>query len=674
MHWIDWSILVGFLAFLAIVSIYTRRHSKSVSDFLVANRCAGRYLLTISQEMMGLGAISFIAMFEMFYRSGFCASWWWILKSPIFLVLTVSGWIIYRYRETRAMTMAQFFEIRYSRKFRVFAGIVSWLTGILNMGIFPAISAKFFIYYCGLPETFPLAGVHVSTFVAIMMVELSIALTFIFLGGMIVILVTEFLQGIFCMIVFVVVLISLLIAFDWQHISESLLKAPQDASLINPFKTSDAEGFDFSFFMMQIFVGVYAYMAWQGGQGFMAAAKTAHEAKMSRIIGSWRQLVQVLLMMMIPICAYTLMTHADFSTQAQAVNDKLSTIDNATIQKQMLVPIALTKMLPIGILGLFTTIMLAGAIGADQTYLHSWGSIFIQDVILPFRKKAFTQKQHIRLLRISTGFVAVFIFVFSLFFRQNDFILMYINLTGAIYLGGAGSVIIGGLYWKRGSTPGAWLAMIIGITLAFGGLVVRQIWPSIVPHLMDLFGNTEFLTRNQTAFPYNGMQINVFAILCAIFAYTAGSLWTWLVRGREEFNMDRMLHRGRYSVVDGSQEIKLPPTGLKAMLPTAEFTGWDKFLYWALIIWTLGWFGFLLGVTGYHFIWGTTDRWWLAFWHFKIEMTIVLGIVTTIWFLWGGMRDFFDLFKSLRLTILRTDDDGRVGSSTSDRLTAAQKR
>ncbi|MHB9071455.1 MAG: sodium:solute symporter family protein [Sedimentisphaerales bacterium] len=660
MHWIDWSILVGFCLFLAAVSIYTKRHSKSVSDFLVANRCAGRYLLTISQEMMGLGAISFIAMFQMFYHSGFCASWWWILKSPIFLVITISGWVIYRYRETRTMTMAQFFEIRYSRKFRVFAGIVAWCTGILNMGIFPAISANFFMHYCGLPETYSIAQIHLSTFMTIIVVELSIALAFIFLGGMIVILVTEFFQGIFCLLVFVVILISLLIVFDWQVISESLLKAPENASLINPYKTTDAEGFNFSFFMMQIFVGVYAYMAWQGGQGFMAAAKNAHEAKMSRIIGSWRQLIQILLMMLIPVCAYTFMTHPNFAAQTQAVTERLADIQNTAVQEQMLVPIALSKILPVGVLGLFTTVMLAGTIGADQTYLHSWGSIFIQDVILPFRKKAFTPKQHISLLRISIGFVAIFIFIFSIFFRQNDYILMYINLTGAIYLGGAGAVIIGGLYWKRGSVLGAWLAMVVGIILAFGGLVIRQIWPFTVPHLISFFGNIDWLVNNRTEFPYNGMQINVFAICCAIAAYIFGSLWNWLIQGRKEFNMARMLHRGEYADENEKEEIKLPPTGIKAILPTPEFTGWDKFLYWALIVWTLGWFAFFLIVTACHFIWGTTDKWWLAFWHFKMELTIFLGLITTVWFLWGGMRDFFDLFRSLKSAIQKTDDDGRV--------------
>jgi hypothetical protein len=113
-------------------------------------------------------------------------------------------------------------------------------------------------------------------------------------------------------------------------------------------------------------------------------------------------------------------------------------------------------------------------ITTDDTYLHSWGSILIQDVIMPFRKKPFTPEEHIRVLRWSIAGVAVFGFLFSLLFRQTQYILMFFAVTGAIFLGGAGSCIVGGLYWKRGTAGGAWAAMISGSLLAVGSLVIQQ--------------------------------------------------------------------------------------------------------------------------------------------------------------------------------------------------------
>ena len=175
LHWIDWSIVAVFVVGMFALAIYTKSYTKSVADFMVANRCAGRYLLSISGAMTGIGAISFVAVFEMYYKSGFCAAWWEMLVWPIFLVITLSGYVVYRYRETRAMTLAQFFEMRYSKKFRVFTGILGWLSGIINMGIFPAVTARIIIYLCGFPLHFEMFGVTFSTFVVVMLVELFIA-------------------------------------------------------------------------------------------------------------------------------------------------------------------------------------------------------------------------------------------------------------------------------------------------------------------------------------------------------------------------------------------------------------------------------------------------------------------------------------------------------------------
>ena len=196
-------------------------------------------MLCISQGLAAFGAISIVAQFELYYDAGFTASWWVMMRWPIAVVMAISGWVTYRYRETRVMTMAQMFEIRYSKKFRVFCGILGWVSGVINMGIFPAVTAKFFIYFCGLPPTFSLLGLEVSTFITVMLVELSLGLLFTFLGGMVVVMVTDFIQGIFCNVVFLVILVFLFFVFDWDQISSVIQMTPEGASKINPYKTSN---------------------------------------------------------------------------------------------------------------------------------------------------------------------------------------------------------------------------------------------------------------------------------------------------------------------------------------------------------------------------------------------------------------------------------------------------
>jgi len=126
-------------------------------------------------------------------------------------------------------------------------------------------------------------------------------------------------------------------------------------------------------------------------------------------------------------------------------------------------------------MGLMCAAMLGAFISTNDTYLHSWGSMLIQDVILPFRKKPLTQTQHLRLLRLSIVMVAIFIFFFSLLFQQSEYIFLFFAITGAIFAGGSGAVIIGGLYWRRGTAAAAWAAMITGSSIAVGGIIIHQL-------------------------------------------------------------------------------------------------------------------------------------------------------------------------------------------------------
>ena len=180
MHWVDWSIVAGLLVFMLVAVVTSRKYMRSVADFLAANRCAGRYLICVSDGIASLGAISILAFWESYYRAGFTAIWWGLLEWPTLFIIALSGWVLYRFRQTRAMTMAQFFEMRHSRRFRIFTGILACGAGIINFGIFPSVGARFFIYFCALPESVNLAGLTIGTYPLVMLFLLSIALFFTF--------------------------------------------------------------------------------------------------------------------------------------------------------------------------------------------------------------------------------------------------------------------------------------------------------------------------------------------------------------------------------------------------------------------------------------------------------------------------------------------------------------
>lgn len=637
---LDWIILLCPWIVIFLIGRVTQSCVKSVSDFLTAGRAAGRYLVCVAEGMSGLGLISVVGACEMYYSSGMAITWWSSVTTCVTLALAISGFVIYRFRETRAMTMAQFLEIRYSRRFRIFMGLLAWFSGAINYGIFPAVAGRFFIYYCGLPQTLPILGLHISTYALLMAVFLALALYFVLLGGQLQIMVTDCVQGIMTNALFIVLIYGIFKLVTFRQIYESLAAAPAGQSMLNPFDTAGVEDFNIWFVLIGAFGTIYTYMAWQGSQGFNASALNAHEAKMGKVLAGWRGFAQTMCIVLLAIAAYTWMHHPDFSARAAEVNAGIGQIDNPQIQKQMTVSVVLSHFLPSGFKGVFAAIMMFLMVTTDTSYLHSWGTIFVQDVVLPIRNRPLSPKTHILALRLSIIGVAVFAFLFSLFFRQTDYILMFFAITGTIFVGGAGAAIIGGLYWKKGTTSAAWSAMITGSSLAVAGIVIKQIVP---------------------AFPLNGQAMYFIAMIAAIVVYVVVSLLTC----RRDFDMDRLLHRGPYALQEdasATQDVKLHARNWKTILLGFDehFTLGDKILSSSLFGWNMLLLGLFLIVTAICVIHPLSTEWWWGYTQVMLVLAIVINIVTTVWFSIGGTRDLFAMFRRLKAARRDVSDDGFV--------------
>lgn len=639
LHLIDWLIVGTGISMLMALAVYVKRYMRSVSDFLAANRMAGRYIVSVSNGFGG--AISMVALWEMTYANGLPAQWGMMLMSMVILVIAISGFVVYRLRETRALTLAQFFEMRYSRRFRMFAGALSCVSGFLNYGIFPAVTAKFVMMFFGFPDSFEVLGVDIPVFPALMAFNLGIAVYIACSGGQISIMLTDFFQGMIMMVVFLAVMFFFFDKFGWDEVVAGLRTAPEGASMINPFKTSKAYDFNMIFFLIGVMDALYRTRAWQAKSAASAAAKTPHEAVMAGIISNWRELVSQLCMVIIPLAAFAVLHGSHFPEIAAAVNERLSSIADPVIRTQMTVPTFVSCVFPIGLMGFFAFTILAMAVSTDSMYMHAWGTILVQDVIVPSRKKALAPRKHLQLLRIGVVAVALFAFTFSLLFPMKEFVLMYFALTGAIYLGGAGSVIIGGLYWRRGTTYGAWTAMIVGTVMGVGGIIIQQLWKD---------------------FPLNGQHIYFWTMCAAIASYVVVSLFG----PRHEHDMDKLLHRGVYGDGDATNPaVKKRRFSLIALTGVSADAPWfDRFIAGGTMVWSIGWVAvFVIGmILGVCTDW-LDDSFWERFWWVKLVLiTGVLGTICTIWITLGGLRDAFRLVRDLKSAKIDTSDNGVVSS------------
>ncbi|MEN7973489.1 MAG: sodium:panthothenate symporter [Verrucomicrobiota bacterium] len=803
MHWIDWIIIFIPLLIVVFIGFRAQRYVKGVSDFLSAGRVAGRYVVAVASGEAVLGLISLIALFEVYYNSGLAYSFWGAVATPIGLIVTLTGFCTYRYRETRAMTLGQFFGLRYGRGFRIYAGVLQATSGIINYAIFPAVGSRFLVYFCNLPIMTTFGGWEIPTFMVVMAIFLSLAVLVATLGGQITIMTTDCIQGILSYPMYAIIVIYLLTRFSWFNdiVPPLLLDRPVGKSFLNPFDIHNLRDFNIFF----VVVGIFSYyifnrMASAGGtQGYNSAAKDAHEQKMGGVLGAWRAGFSVMMFVLLGISAYAFLNGGkdaeeaaqcrselalkamadvtksmgsievvkDFETYvatgeksvkmeeyiglakqkdaarkaeihaskvkwgllketpavegggsvpkaaaqpdleaaktvgvqmlqgySEATGSKVSSQAYKTIFGQMRVPVVLKTMLPMGIAGLFCALCVFLMISTDTTYMHTWGGIIIQDVLLPIRGKPLTPRQHLMLLRIAIISVASFAFVFSAFFAQIDFILMFMAITGLIWLGGAGSCIVGGLYWKRGTTAGAFTSLTVGSVFAVTGIVLQKTWETgLYPWLesRELVGTVavwlEKLSSpfhpyilwemSPTKFPINSQELYFFAMMLSIISYIVVSLLTC----KESHNMERLLHRGKYHREGEEIERAAKPTFRGALNKiigiTSQYTKGDRILARSVFFYSFVWaFGFaFVGVV----IWNRISPWpqaWWGTWYFITHVCILglIGVISTVWFTWGGTRDLLRMFKALKTKEADVLDDGRViGNVSADDVDLVEK-
>jgi Na+/proline symporter len=743
MHTIDWLITVIPVAIILCVAVYSKRYIRGVVDYLAAGRVAGRYVISVGDLSSSLGVITLVALVEMKYQVGYALTFWEYMVIPVYIIMGLTGYCTYRFRETKSLSIGQFLEMRYSRSFRIIAASVRTVAEMFTNAIGPAIAANFFIYFLNLPHRVTILGMNMPTFGIVVAISLSMAIIIMWPAGRMSLLITDAFQGIISYPIFVIIGGYVLVHFSWNaEIAPVMLDRVHGESFLNPFDISELRDFNIFALFVTVFASILNKASWIGGET-SGCGRDPHEQKMAGILGSWRAGFSGLMCLLVAVMIITVMTHSNFSEKAYDIRQQLSqkvteesvqstelrtTLDQniasipathheigvdaplsrdqnidtpymemaqetlgndgegnlafqkyRTLYNQMMMPIALRNMLPVGVMGLFCLLMVMLMLSTDDTRIFNSSSTIVQDIIQPLLKNKLSPEKHLLLLRCGAVGVSIFFFICSIFFVHLDYINMFITIMCAVWLGGAGPVMIFGLYSKFGTTTGAYCALIAGSGISVVTLFLQRHWAeSVYPFLVnhgwaEPIGN--FLVKvsspfspyiewkmDAIKFPINSYESYFFAMVTGVLAYLIGSWITY----KEPYNMDRLLHRGEYSI-DGVKHIKTPWTLRnfigKVIGITPDYTRGDKIIAWSVfsyaIIYKMG-FCFLFVL-----IWNLISPWPESWWsdYFFITTLVITGglaIITTFWFLIGGIIDTRRLFIDLADRVDNPLDDGSV--------------
>jgi len=439
---LDWGIVIAFLVISTGLGLYARKYIKSMDDYVVAGRSVKTYLgvATIIASEMGLVTAMYSA--QKGFKIGFAAFYIAAISALVTLVVGLTGFVVVPLRRSRAMTIPEFYEQRYSRNVRLVGGAILAFSGILNMGMFLKADSLFITSVMGFTSDTQLK--------LAMTIMLGLVLLYTILGGMVAVLVTDYMQYVVMAIGLVATSVFLMGRYNWHTIITSVQSIKGDAGF------DPVQGVGGIYMVWMGFLGLVGAALWQ--TSVMRAASAENEQVVRRTF-SWGS-VGFLIRFMIPyfwgICALI------YISQTPALKAVLLSKTASSEDTLRAMPLALTALLPAGAIGMLTAGMLAAAMSTYNTYLHCWSSVLTQDVVGPLTGHRLGHRQRILITQGIMFAIGVFLLLWGLWYPLKADLWDYMAVTGAVYFTGAFAVLVGGIYWKRASRVGAFLAFACG--------------------------------------------------------------------------------------------------------------------------------------------------------------------------------------------------------------------
>lgn len=455
----DWAIVVVFLVVSTALGLWAQRYMRNMVDYAVAGRAVKPYLgiATIIASEMGLVTVMYSA--QKGFTGGFAAFHMAFVSALACLIVGLTGFVVVPLRKRGVMTIPEFYEQRFGPRVRLIGGIVLAFSGILNMGMFLKADSLFITSVMGMTSQLQLKMA--------MTLMLGLVLLYTVLGGMVSVLVTDYMQFVVMSIGLVATSAFLMLKYPWTGLLQTVQDMKGDAGF-NPLLPGE---YGPLYVLWQMFLGLIGCCIWQTS---VMRASSAESTRVVKITFSWGSL-GFLIRFMVPylwgIVAFVyILQRPDLKPVFMPADGQVAS--EVTLRAM---PIALSSLMPVGAIGLLTAGMLAAAMSTYNTYLHCWSTVLTQDVANPLFGGTLTSRQRIALTRVIMVCIGGFLLVWGLWYPLGEQLWDYMAVTGLIYFAGAFAVLTLGLYWKGASRVGAVAAFMCGFLAIYGLAPVQKL-------------------------------------------------------------------------------------------------------------------------------------------------------------------------------------------------------
>ncbi len=421
MEALDWGIFLAYLVVVFIVGIVvSKKSSTGIDSYFVADRSLPWWWLGISIIATTFAADTPLAVTGITAKTGIAGNWFWWAWAATYI--TVSIFFAKRWRNSKVLTDVEFIELRYSgseaaflRAFKAFFYGIVINVFILGWVITAAVKiAGSFIKWEEIIGTaaFQNLAENLPTFMLFkgdanasltILALLLIVMVYSSIGGIRGVILTDLFQfviAIFVSIVFAWYAIDSVGGLEQMQVKLVDLYGAEKTKYLTEFVPS----FSNPLIPFQIFL-IYVVVQWwvrydSDGSGYIAqrinTAKSAKDAQKGSLLfaiafialRSWPWIIIGLVsLILFPL---------EYDTAGKILGDRESYY-----------PIIMTKVLPVGLVGLAFTSLMAALMSTVDTHLN-WGSSYLtNDIYRRFVKPEASQKEMILFSRIMVVIITV---------------------------------------------------------------------------------------------------------------------------------------------------------------------------------------------------------------------------------------------------------------------------
>ena len=444
---IDYIIVAIYLMVVFYIGISFRDKTSDFSTFMIADRKVGLSLGVATMLGTELGLITVMYNAQNGVLNHFSAFHIGLIASIVTLFIGVTGIVVVKLRELRVKSIPEYYEYRFGKNVRILGAIILALGGILNMGLFLKVGAIFLQGILGIGEV----GMALPI---IMVILLILVLIYTTLGGMISVIITDYIQFVILSFGLMLSVIFSIYHLGWSNIFSSLESIVDNSDIIyNPVKSKG--GF---YITWQVVLGFVSAVIWPTAITRALSLNSPNAVKKQYLWSSISFLIRFMIPCFLGICAFIYFN---------------GEVSNSLI----MMPEYLVEILPVGVLGITVAAMLAAFMSTHDSYLLCWSTIITNDIIDPLTGSNLNSEKKINYSRIIIIILGIYILYWGLVYDGGDSIWSYLGITGAIYFTGAISVILFGLYWDKASSYGAIAALLGGLSAIIGLEPIRDSIP-----------------------------------------------------------------------------------------------------------------------------------------------------------------------------------------------------